>query len=145
MKFQDMPRQGKKMQNVSFRSVDELLEYLEGEELKMVEALRATIKQALPNCREKLSYQVPFYKINKNICFIWPGSVYWGEERTYKGVLVGFSYGGLFANQFNYFEKKNRKMVTMKLFEKPEDIDFNILKSYLFEAALFDKQFIQKK
>jgi len=134
-----------KMQNVSFKNVDEFLEFLPKNELLIVESLRNLVLSLLPECTEKLSYQVPFYKINKNICFIWPASVYWGKKKSYNGVLFGLTYGINLTDESNYFEKGERKQVTMKKFEKPGDIDFDILKSFIFEAALYDKQFYKKK
>lgn len=128
------------MQNVSFRDLDDFFEFLPADELKVVEALRNLVLNCLPLCTEKLSYQVPFYKINKNICFIWPGSVYWGKNKSYNGVVFGFTYGSKLTDEINYFEKGERKFVTMKRFEKISDINFDLLRAMLFEAALIDAQ-----
>jgi hypothetical protein len=70
------------MQNVNFTNVDDFLEFLPEQELRIVEALRRTIFDCIPNVSEKLSYNVPFYKRKKGICFIWPASVLWGKKKT---------------------------------------------------------------
>ncbi len=129
------------MQNVSFRDMEEFLDFLTAEELVIVESLRNIILSCLPNCTEKLSYNVPFYKINKNICFVWPASVLWGKKKAYEGVLLGFSYGYLLNDELNYLEKGKRKHVTVKRFENIREIDRDLLKTYIFEAALIDEQF----
>ena len=77
------------MQNVHFESVDEFLDYLPEDELKIVQKLRDLIHQALPDCIEKLSYNVPYYKRHSNICFIWPSSIPWGNMKQ-EGVRLGF-------------------------------------------------------
>ena len=58
----------KKMQDVSFRNIDEFLEFLPIEELNVVKQLRKIIFDCVPNITEKLSYNVPFYKHHKNFC-----------------------------------------------------------------------------
>lgn len=131
----------RKMQNVSFRNVDEFLEFLPDDEIILVQTLRNAVLNCLPHCTEKLSYQVPFYKINKNICFIWPGSIFWGKLQSYTGVVFGFTYGNKLSDERNYFEKGERKHVTMRRFESFKDIDLDLLKAYIFEAAIIDEQF----
>ncbi|MEI7802655.1 MAG: hypothetical protein WCI97_08430, partial [Bacteroidota bacterium] len=79
-------KQKAKMQNVSFNSVDEFLEFLPADELKIVEVLRKIIFNAVPDIKEKLSYNIPFYSRHKNIFFIWPASVLWGTKKSYEGV-----------------------------------------------------------
>jgi hypothetical protein len=45
----------RKMQKISFSSVEELLEYLPEDELHIVDALRNLIYQAIPDVHEKLA------------------------------------------------------------------------------------------
>ena len=63
-------KQKLKMQNVSFKTIDDFLEFLPEDELKIVELLRSIILNCIPDAKEKLTYNVPFYKRFKNICFI---------------------------------------------------------------------------
>lgn len=98
-----------KMQNVNFKSVDEFLSYLPDDELRVVEYLRNILFECIPNCQERLAYNVPYYQSHKNICFIWPASIKWGKKVTYKGVRLGFTNGNLLADEVNYLEKGNRK------------------------------------
>ncbi|MFZ4799011.1 MAG: DUF1801 domain-containing protein [Bacteroidia bacterium] len=128
-----------KMQNVSFKSVDEFLEFLPENELKIVEFLRQIVLDCIPNCMEKLSYNVPFYKKNKNICFIWPASVTWGNVKQ-NGVRIGFTAGYLLNDELGYLDKGSRKQVYTKDFMDIKEIDVDLLKAFLFEAVLLDKK-----
>lgn len=128
------------MQNVSFKSVDEFLDFLPEEELKIVTVLRALVYDCLPNCKEKISFNVPFYFLHKSVCFIWPASVTWGNKETYKGVRVGFAKGYLMTDEYNYLEKGTRKQIYWRDIQRLEEYDIELLKAYLFEAAMLDEQ-----
>lgn len=123
-----------------FRSIEECLHALPSKELTVTVFLRNLILDSIPTCHEKLSYNVPYYSGNQTICFIWPGSVLWGDKRMYDGVRLGFTKGHLLSNDLNYFEKGSRKFVIYKDFQSISDIDTDIVKLYLFEAAEIDHQ-----
>ena len=125
------------MQNVKFRSVDEFLHFLPENESKIVNLLRQIILDTLPNCTEKLSYNVPFYKVNKNICFVWPSAVTWGNVKK-DGVRLGFTNGHLLTNENNYLVSENRKRVYCKDFFDVKEVEVDLIKQYLFEALLID-------
>jgi hypothetical protein len=129
------------MQNVSFKTVDEFLDFLPEDELKMVNLLRRLIFDYVQGVTEKLSYNVPFYKKHKGIFFIWPASVLWGKNQTYKGVRFGFQQGYLIADEINYLKRDNRKQVYWKDFSSIKEIDIDLLKVYIFEAIRIDEQF----
>jgi hypothetical protein len=128
------------IQNVSFKSLDEFWEFLPDDELRMAELLRQMVMASLPNCTEKLSYNVPYYKVHKNVCFIWPASIFWGAHKTFEGLRFGFCNGYLLHDESNYLDKGNRKQVYWKDFASIKDIDVDLLKSYLYEAAIIDGQ-----
>ena len=133
------------MQDVSFRSVDDFLDYLPEDELKIVERLRKISFDCVPGITEKLSYNVPFYKMNKGMFFIWPAPVLWGKAKTYDGVRFGFQQGFLLTDEINYLDKGDRKQVYYKDFLNIKDIDIELLRTYIFEAMLVDGQFGKKK
>jgi hypothetical protein len=134
-----------KMQDVSFRNIEDFLEYLPDDELKMVELLRKIIFNCLPDISEKLSYNVPFYKRHRNLLFIWPASVLWGKKKTYKGVRLGFTNGNLMGDENGYLDKGDRKQVYFKDFESIKEIDVDLLKSYIYDAAIIDEELKKKK
>ncbi len=132
------------MQNVSFKNVDELLEFLPEDELKIVALLRKIVFHCIPDIEEKISYNVPFYKRHFNICYIWPSAVQWGNVRL-SGVQFGFNKGYLMQDEINWLEKGNRKQVYYKTFHSVKEIDIELLKTYLFEAAYTDEKISKKK
>jgi hypothetical protein len=136
-----------KFQNVHFNSIEEFLDYLPKRELEMVEALRRLIFDCIPQCTEKLSYNVPFYSKHSGICFIWPASVPWGKVQT-EGVRFGFQRGHLLNDEMRYLDKGTRKQVFCKDFMRLEEIgaDIDVLKYFLFEAANVDtRTAVQKR
>lgn len=122
---------------LSFRTVDDLLAYLPEEELKLVGILRNLILDCIPDCREKISYNVPFYARHHNICFIWPASVPWGGIKS--GVALGFTRGMLLTDQKKLIKGK-RKNVRSLEFTQPKDLDVELVKSLLYEAVLLDAE-----
>lgn len=104
------------MQNVSFRNIDDFLEYLPDNELKIVSFLRRLVFDCMPMATEQLAFNVPYYTVNRNVCFIWPASVLWGKKQTYQGVRFGFTNGNLISDDINYLDKGNRKQVYWKDF-----------------------------
>lgn len=127
-----------KFQPVDFQDLDDLFAYLPEDELQMVQALRQLVYECIPEVREKLSYNVPFFRVKRNICFIWPGSVPWGG--TFEGVQFGFTKGHLMVNEDDYLEAGNRKYVRIRTFKSLKEIDFEKLRSLLYEAALIDTE-----
>lgn len=132
------------MQNVNFRNIEEFLEFLPGDELKIVELLRKIVFQCIPGVEEKISYNVPYYKRHSNICYIWPSSVLWGNVKL-TGVQFGFNKGYLMQDDIDWLEKGNRKQVFWKTFHSIKEIDIPLLKAYIFEAALVDENVGKKK
>jgi hypothetical protein len=128
-----------KMQNVSFKNVEEFLDYLPDRERQIVDYLREIIFECIPDCHEKLSYNVPYFSKHARICFIWPASVPWGNVKM-NGVQLGFCKGYLLQDDINYLEKGNRKQVYSKTFFEIEAIDVDLLKAYLFDAVAIDEQ-----
>lgn len=129
------------MSNQKFKDVSDCLASLPTDEAVIAKQLRQIIIDCLPNCIEKLSYNVPYYYVNRPICFIWPGSVIWGNTRSYDGVRLGFTKGHLMSNHLDYFDRGDRKFVIYRDYTSVSDIDEDILKLHLFEAYDIDQQF----
>jgi len=127
-----------KFQNVSFRSLGDFFDYLPENELRVVESLRDLILDTLPEPKEKLSFNVPYYQCYRNVCFIWPGSIGWGGVKD--GVLLGFVQGHLMMDDEHYLEKGNRKYVRTRRFCQRQEIDFDKVRSLLHEAAAIDEE-----
>ncbi len=132
------------MQNVNFKNLDEFFDFLPEKELELVSHLRRIVLECIPNCKEKLSYNVPYYWNHSRVCFIWPSSITWGNVKT-KGVRFGFVNGNLMRDEINYLEKENRKQVYVKDFSSINEVDEVLLKTYIFEALQVDEQLKKKK
>lgn len=130
----------KKMQSVKFASVEDFLDFLPPEELRVVGYLREIILECIPEATERLSYNVPYYKRRRNICFIWPASVLWGSKQSWEGVRLGFTTGYLLTDIEGYLDQGHRKQVYWKDFQQIQQIDVDRIRALLYEAALIDEQ-----
>ncbi|WP_394368430.1 DUF1801 domain-containing protein [Adhaeribacter radiodurans] len=63
-----------------------------------------------------------------------------GQAGNLSGVRFGFTKGNLLQDEINYLNQGNRKQVYCKDFTSIPDINVDILKAYIFEAALIDEQ-----
>jgi len=129
-----------KFQNVDFNSIGDFLDFLPDNEFIIVEELRNLIYQCIPDIKEKLSYNVPFFHRNRNICFIWPASVPWGNIPK-EGIQLGFTSGNLINDFAGYLDFGTRKNVATKTFYSREEIEANLVRAYLFEALEVDNAF----
>ena len=137
-------KEKQKMQNVSFKHIADLIDYLPEDERKLLIKLRSIIQEHAPQARERLSFQVPFYKINKDICFLWPGSVLWGKTKMYDGVRLGFTNGHLLQDQTGYLDMGDRKQVAYHDFKSLKDIDEERISTYLYLAIDIDESHARK-
>ena len=126
-----------KFQPIDFQDLDDLFAFLPDDELKMVQALRQLVYECIPEVKEKLSYNVPFFRVRKTICYIWPGSVPWGNSSPGR-VTLGF-YKGHLLHDDNYLEAGKKKVIKSKAFTSLQHIDFEKLRFLLFEASEIDK------
>ncbi|MBI2282873.1 MAG: DUF1801 domain-containing protein [Bacteroidetes bacterium] len=127
------------MQEVSFRDIDEFLDYLPADERMITESLRQIILGCDSRITEKLSYNVPYYKLHRRFCFIWPASILWGKKKSYEGVRLGFTSGHLLSDASGYLDRGNRKFVSYKDFRSVTEIEADTLRAYLYEALAIDE------
>lgn len=119
------------------RSVLQLYEMLPEHERLIVDILRQLIKDHLPaNCKEKISYNVPFFYGNKGICIIWPSAIPRGGIKN--GVLLGFWYGNRLNDVDGYLTHGTNKQVFYKIFNTAEDINVKAIVKLLREAIDLD-------
>jgi len=114
-----------------------LLELLPEDERITVDVLRQIILENLPAyCKEKISYNVPFFYGNKSICLIWPATILRGGIR--QGVLLGFWYGNRLKDEDNYLTHGTNKQIFYKVFRSAEEIDEPPIAKLLKEAVKLD-------
>ncbi|MFN8243022.1 MAG: DUF1801 domain-containing protein [Ferruginibacter sp.] len=120
------------------RSILELYELLTNEERLIVDILRELIREQLPSyCKEKISYNVPFFYGRKGICIIWPASIPRGGIK--EGVLLGYWYGNRLTDPGSYLTHGSNKQIYYKLYNQAEEIDAAALSSLLREAVALDR------
>jgi hypothetical protein len=126
-------------QNTSLKisSLPELYELLPEDERMIVDVLRELIKEQLPSyCKEKISYNVPFFYGNKGICIIWPSTIPRGGIK--KGVLLGFWYGNRLTDADHYLTHGTNKQIFYKIYNSVDDINIKALVKLLREAVKLD-------
>jgi hypothetical protein len=105
----------------------------------ITDILRHLIKGNLPaSCKEKISYNVPFFYGNKGICIIWPATVPRGGIK--KGVLLGFWYGNKLKDTDKYLTRGTNKQIFYKIYQLPEEINSQAIIKLLKEAVRFDNR-----
>ena len=120
------------------RSLLHLFEILPENERIIVDVLRQIILENLPAyCREKISYNVPFFYGKKGICIIWPSTIPRGGIK--EGVLLGFWYGNKLNDVDNYLTHGSNKQIFYKIFKSPEEIDETAIVKLLQEALRIDR------
>lgn len=107
-------------------------------ELMIVDVLRSLVKDTLPDyCKEKISYNVPFFYGKKGICIIWPSTIPRGGIKD--GVLLGFWYGNRLADSDNYLIHGTNKQIFYRIYTDVVQIDTNAINKLLHEAAILDQ------
>jgi hypothetical protein len=130
--------------SVKITSLSALYDLMPDHERIMVDVLRQLIKESLPGyCREKISYNVPFFYGNKGICIIWPATIPRGGIKS--GVLLGFWYGNKLKDVDQYLTHGTNKQIFYKVFHSVEEINEKAIRKLLLEAVKLDASFVKLK
>lgn len=118
----------------------QLYERITPAERIITDVLRQIISENLPEyCKEKISFQVPFYFGNRGICIIWPASVPRGGIK--EGVLLGFWQGNKLRDKDGYLSKGTNKKVFYKIYRDVNEIKEEAILKLLEETVALDKTF----
>ncbi|MFT3911974.1 MAG: DUF1801 domain-containing protein [Ferruginibacter sp.] len=125
-------------QYLKIKSLLHLFEVIPENERLIVDVLRQIIIENLPaHCKEKISFNVPYFYGNKGICIIWPSSIPRGGIK--EGVLLGFWYGNRLNDADHYLTHGTNKQIFYKIFKDAEEIDEAAIVKLLKEAVSLDK------
>ena len=125
---------------IKFKSLVEFWEYLPEEQRILTDVLRQIVLENLPaDCKEKLTYNVPFYYGKRRICLIWPAAVPWGGFNS--GVMLGFCQGNKLKDADHYLTHGTNKQIYYKIFQSTDEIETDAIVSILKEAVETDSQF----
>lgn len=123
---------------IRFSSVAALLDFLPADERALTEQLRELIISEAPDLKERLSFNVPFYKGRCDVCFIWPASVLWGKTKTDEGVRFGLSYGSLVPGCEPYLQRGERKQVCWRDLHRLTSSDERMIRTVLRAGLAVD-------
>lgn len=127
----------KSTSSIKIKNLLQLFELLPQEERIIVDVLRQIILENLPSaCKEKMSYNVPYFYGKKGICIIWPSAIPRGGIKT--GVLLGFSYGNRLVDEDRYLTKGSNKQVFYRIYQSADEIDEAAIVKLLKEAVRVD-------
>ena len=122
---------------LKIKSILDLFEILPENERIIVDVLRQIIIENLPKeCKEKISYNVPFFYRKRGLCIIWPSTVPRGGIK--EGVLLGFWYGYKLNDNDRYLSHGTNKQIFYKIYKSPDEIDEKALVKLLKEAVRVD-------
>ena len=126
--------------SVKIKSIVQLYELLPVEERIITDVLRQIIIENLPaHCKEKISYNVPFFYGHRGICIVWPSAIPRGGIK--KGVLLGFWYGCRLTDKNHYLTHGTNKQIFYRIFHTVDEIDETAIVQLLSEAVELDSQF----
>ncbi len=121
------------------RSLVQLYELLPENERVITDVLRQIVIDNLPAyCKEKISYNVPFFYGRKGICIIWPATIPRGGIKH--GVLFGFWYGCKLKDTNNYLTHGTNKQIFYKIYYSPKEISDRAIIKLLKEAVKIDQR-----
>jgi hypothetical protein len=124
---------------VKITSLLQLYEILPEQERLIVDVLRQIVEENLPDyCKEKVSFNVPYFYGRKGICIIWPATVPRGGIK--KGVLFGLWYGNRLKDVDRYLTHGMNKQIFYKIFQKVEEINEKAIVKLLKEAVEVDRR-----
>lgn len=127
----------KTVSSIKIKSLPDLFDVLPEDERIITDVLRQIILENLPvTCKEKISYNVPFFYSKKGICIIWPASIPRGGIR--KGVLLGFWHGNKLNDADHYLSQGSNKQIFYRIFRSPDEIEEDAIVKLLKEALRVD-------
>jgi hypothetical protein len=130
--------------STKIKSLLHLFEMLPENERIITDVLRQIIVENLPAyCKEKISYNVPFFYGNKGICIVWPAAIPRGGIK--EGVLLGFWYGNRLDDIDNYLTHGTNKQIFYKIYKSPDEIAEDPIVKLLKEAVKLDNYFGKTK
>jgi len=120
------------------KSLVQLYELLPENEKIIVDVLRHIVIDTLPKyCKEKISFNVPYFYGKKGICIIWPSTIPRGGIK--EGVLFGFWYGNRLNDVDKYLIQGTNKQIFYKIYKTPKEINQRKIVRLLKEAVRVDK------
>lgn len=130
--------------SIKIKSISHLYEVLPESERLTVDVLRQIITSHTPaTCKEKISFNVPFFYGNKGICIVYPAFIPRGGIK--KGVLLGFWFGCKLKDTDNYLTRGTNRKIFYKIYNSVEEINEKAIVKLLKEAVALDEKWTSRK
>jgi hypothetical protein len=128
----------KRLSTFRIQLLAQLYHLLPESERIIVDVLRQIVKESLPvYCKEKISFNVPYFYGKKGICIIWPATVPRGGIK--EGVLFGLWYGNRLKDADRYLTHGTNKQIFYKIYQTVEEINEKAIVKLLKEAVEVDR------
>jgi len=118
-------------------TIEEFISALPENQKEITIRLRKIILETNPSFKEKFAYGVPYYYLNKRICFVWPTSIPRSGFKT--GVIFGISNGVILKKKFDEISCGNCKVVGWIQYHNLKEIKPKLIKEILAEAIIFQE------
>ena len=102
------------MQRLHFSTIDEYIQTFPKDVQKILEQIRAAIKEAAPGAEEAISYQIPTFKFNGNL-------VHFAAFKNHIGFYPAPKGKDLFKKELSVY--KGGKGTVQFLFDKPMPLE----------------------
>lgn len=123
--------------------VENYINSLEGDEYAISNYLHQIIINTSPKIKTKLSYGVPYYKINYRLCFVWSSSAQYSIIK--EGIQLGFCKGSLLSNTQGVLDMGNRKEVAIINITNVNHINEQLISEILYEAIEVDEMVFRER
>jgi len=128
---------------IKIKSINHLYEILPEGERVIVDVLRQIIIAHAPACKEKISFNVPFFYGNRGICIVYPAFIPRGGIN--QGVLLGFWQGNRLKDADRYLTRGTNKKIFYKIYRSVEEINEKAIVKLLKEAVKLDENWSRAK
>ncbi len=118
---------------MEFKTINDFLTNLPKEELEIVQFIQKVIRDCMPDAKEKIASNIPFYYRHARICYIWPASISW--EKVTAGVGVGF------CKDEDFLDHTFASVALV--YNSIADIDVAVLKQRIESAIILDNKIVK--
>ncbi len=119
------------------KTVDKYIDQINPDFIPVFFKIRSILINTLPGIKEKISYGIPFYYYCGPLCYI-------NVRKNF--IDLGFTKGYALIKRLNTLDMKNRKQVASMKFYREKEINENLIKEVLIEAASINEfQSLTKK
>lgn len=119
------------------KSIEEFISSLPENQKDITIRLKEIILETNPSFEEKFAYGVPYYYLNKRVCFVWPTFILRSGFKS--GVIFGISNGVMLKKKFDIISCGSCKVIGWIQYNTLKEVKPKIIKDILAEAIIFQE------